>query len=346
MAITSGAGPHLAWLTVNGTTLPIENGSVSQNAKRKTSSFSAVIPMSYPGAAATLASLGDNEATVKVSTRGAEATLITGEVDVTNFDFIGRSIQVSGRDKSAKLHDNKTSEKWLNKKPSEIVQDLIGRVGLSGNITASALMAGKKLEQDFVHLSDNVSFAYIIHKLSQFDGARWWIDAQGQFNYLPLGSQQGVYSIQINQNGEPIRSDCMVLRVSRNIQAGKTISTTVKSWHPKKKQVFGHQAQIAGNGGPVNYNYHMPSMLQDHVTKHARSQAAEKARHELTVQATVAGDPSAQAGMGLQLSGSTYFDQVFDIDTVHHEIGMGGHTTSITARSAKSGRNVSGEDAE
>ena len=341
MAITSGAGPHAAWLTVDGSTIPIEHGEVSQSAKLRSSSFRAAVPLSYPGAAAALANLGDNNATITVMTRGQTATLITGEVDLTDFDFIARVINVSGRDKSAKLHDNKTSEKWLNKMPSDIVQDLIGRIGLSGNVTSSSLMAGKQLQQDYVHLSDNVSYAYVIHKLAQFDGARWWVDANGNFNYVPLGTQQGAYSIAINQDFEPISSDCMVLRVQRNVQAGKTIAATVKAWHPKKKQVFSYTSNVEGNGGPINFNYHMPNLLQDHVTKHAQSQAAEKARHELTVMATVVGDPSVSAGMGLQLSGTDYFDQTFDIDTVHHEFGMSGHRTSITARSAKQGRSAS-----
>ena len=341
MAITTGAGPHAAWIDVNGDTFPVEHGSVSQSAKRKTSSFNVTVPMSYKGAAAALESLGDNEAQITVMTRGQTAVLITGEVDNAEYDFIGRVIRLSGRDKSAKLHDSKANEKWQNKKPSEIVQDLISRVGLSGNIASSALMAGKQLEQDFVHLADNVSFAYLIHKLAQKDGARWWVDAQGKFNYQPLGAPQGNYSIMINQDTQPISSDCVFLRVARNIQAGKTISATVKAWHPKKKQVFSYTSNVEGNGGPVVYNYHMPTLLQDHVEKHAKSQAAEKARHELTVNATVVGDPSVSAGMGLSLSGTGYFDQVFDIDTVHHEFGMSGHRTSITARSAKQGRSAS-----
>jgi hypothetical protein len=341
MAITSGVGPHFAWLNVDGAQLPIEHGSVSQQAKRKTSSFSVVVPMSYPGAQDALASLGDNDATIVVSTRGQTATLMTGEVDTTDFDYIDRTIRVGGRDKSAKLHDNKSSEKWVNKKPSEIVQDLIGRVGLSGNVAASAIMAGKKLEQDFVHLSDNISFAYIIHKLAQLDGARWWVDANGQFHYEPLGNPQGIYSIFINQDSEPISSDCMVLRVNRNVQAGKSIKATVKAWHPKLKRVFSFTSNVEGNGGPIEYNYHIPTLQQEHVEKYAKSQAEEKSRHELTVHATVVGDPSVQAGMGLQLSGTNYFDQVYDIDTVHHEFGMSGHRTSITARNAKGGRQAS-----
>lgn len=340
MAISQGAGPHAAWLSVGGFTIPIEHGSTTSSAKRKTSSFSVSVPLSYPGARGALANLGDNEATITVMTRGQTGTLFTGEIDDVDFDYIGRIISVSGRDKSAKLHDNKSSEKWLNKKPSEIVQDLIGRVGLSGSVSGSSVMAGKKLEQDYVFLSDNVSFGYLIHKLSQLDGARWWVDPNGQFHYQPIGSPEGTYTITINQNAEPISADCLHLHVRRNVQAGKSIKATVKAWHPKQKQVFSFSSTVGGNGGPIEYNYHVPTLEQDLVEKRAKSQAAERASHELNVNATVVGDPSVQAGMGLQLNG-TDFDQLYEIETVHHEFGMSGHLTSIQAKSAKAGRSAS-----
>src|SRR5258708_22107151 len=73
MAITSGAGPHFAWLNVGSGSFPIEHGSVEQQATRKASTFSGAIPLSYPGAESTLATIGDNTATVSVLTRGMQA---------------------------------------------------------------------------------------------------------------------------------------------------------------------------------------------------------------------------------------------------------------------------------
>ncbi|MET4483026.1 hypothetical protein ABIB66_007591 [Bradyrhizobium sp. F1.13.3] len=338
MAITTGVGPHAAWLSVNGTAFPIEHGSVSQHAKRKSADFSASLPLSFPGAA-DLAGIADNTATMTVMARGQTSTVFTGEIKRVGVDYIGRTINVYGQDNSSKLHHNKTSEKWQNKLPSDIVQDLIGRVGLSGNVTSSAVMAGKKLEQDFIKLSDNVSFAQVIHKLAELDGARWFVDANGQFHYLPFGSSTGAYSIQINQDTRPISSDCLALRVSRNVEAGKKIEVSCKAWHPKKKQVFAYTATVEGSGGPHSYSYHIPTLEMDHVKKYAQSQAKERARHELTVNATVVGDTAVAAGMALQLTG-TEFDQSFEIDAVHHEFGMSGYTTSITARSARAGRTV------
>lgn len=201
-------------------------------------------------------------------------------------------------------------------------------------------MAGKKLEQDFVKLSDNVSLSYIIQKMAELDGARWWVDAYGTFNYVPMGTTQGVYSITINQDQRPISADCLALKIARNVQAGKSIKVTVKSWHPKKKQALKYESTVGGTGGPIEYNYHFPTLETDTLKKRAQSQATEKARHELTVHTTVVGDPTVSAGMGLMLNG-TDFDQVFEIDAVQHQIGMGGHTTSITARSPKEGRSAS-----
>jgi prophage tail gpP-like protein len=338
VAIASGVGPHSAWLKVDGTNLLVEHGSVSQSAERKSSSFHCSLPMSEPGAYSTLANIGDNKATIEVTTRGVTKTLITGEIDAVDFDYIGRRISVSGRDVSAKLHDNKSSEKWINKKTTDIVKELAGRAGVKVDAKTLDTLAGKMLEQDHVKLSDNVSFAYVLHKLSEMDGARWWVTGDGVLKYAPFGSTEGSYTIFIEQKSQPIRSDCLHLRVHRNVQAGKSIKVGFKTWHPKQKKVIEDEYVIKGNGGPVPYMYSVPTLQKNQVRQLAKSQAKERARQELMVRATVVGDPSVAAGMALVLKGTDYFDQSFEIDTVHHEFGMRGHTTNITARSAKQGR--------
>lgn len=342
MAITSGVGPHTAWLNVGGASFRIEHGNVSQSAERKTSSFSCAIPLSSPGARSFFSTVAaGTDASIGVITRGQTATLLTGELDEVRFNYIPqREIRVTGRDKSYKLHEGISSEKWLNKKPSEIVQDLIGRVGLSGNVTASSVKAGKQLQQDFVKLSENTTFARIIHEMARIDGARWWVDQNGAFQYVPFGSSTGVYSVTINQDSEPISADYLSLEIAHNLQAGRPHAVTVKGWHPKKKEVFNYTSNVEGSGPTRNWSYQVPTLTQDRAQKHAQSEATEKARHEFVVTTTVVGDPSAQTGMGLRISG-TDFDQTFEIDVVHHDFGMSGHRTHITARSPKEGREAS-----
>jgi len=342
MAISFGVGPHAAWLSVGGSSWPIEHGNVSQSAHRKTSSFSGVIPMSWPGARAFFAGVDNGaEATITVMARGQRATLITGALDDVDFGYIPeRVIRFAGRDKSSKLHESITSEKWLNKKPSEIVQDLIGRAGLSGNVTGSAVQAGKQLQQDYVQLSENNSFDRIIREMARIDGARWWVDPNGTFHYVPYGDQLGSYSVSISQDSQPIRSDCLELKIRRNLQAARPHAVTVKGWHPKKRQIFQYTSNVGGAGPARTFNYQVPTIDQDRAQRHAKSEATEKTRHEFTVSATVVGDPSVSAGMGLSVSGSD-FDQTFDIENVQHDFGMGGYRTHITARSAGEGREAS-----
>lgn len=341
MAITSGAGPHSAWLMVGGAQMLVESGNVSQSATRKTAQFHCTLPLTEANHDA-LAGVADDTAKVEVMTRGSRSTLITGKIKKVDTDYIAGVLRVVGHDLSTELHNRKTSEKWLNKKPSEIIQDLIGRAGISaGNIASSELMAGKKTVQDFVKLSDNVSYAYVIHKLSQLDGARWWVDPQGRFNYVPSGTPIGSYSVFVDRSKRPVVSDCLDLRISRNVDAGKKILVTYKSWHPRQKQVFQGQAIVPGKGGPLEFNFHVPNLQQDHVDKYAKSAAIERARHAITISATVVGDPAVQAGMGLQLTGTEYYDGTYDIDTVHHTFGMSGHRTHITSRGPGEGRAVS-----
>jgi hypothetical protein len=341
MAITSGVGPHSAWLKVDGTTLLIERGGVTQSALRKTATFHCSLPLSEPGAYQTLQDAGGKKITIEVMTRGVTRTLLTGEIDEVDFDLIGRTINVTGRDLSAKLHNHKTNDKWLNQKTTDIIKDLAGRAGIKVDAETAGAVAGKMLEQDHVKLSDNVSFAQVLQKLSEIDGARWWVNADGVLKYAPFGSNTGEYSIFINQDSQPIQSDCLHLRIRRNLQAAKGIRMRFRSWHPRKKRVIEAEASVPGSGGELHYSHTVPTLQPDQAARYAKSQAKELARQEIVVRATVVGDPSVAAGMGLKLTGSKYFDQTYDIDTVHHEFGMRGHTTHITARGARKGRTAS-----
>lgn len=339
MAITQGAGPHFAWLNVNGGQFQLETGSVEQHATRRSSTFSAAIPMSAPGATS-LMTMPASVATITCETRDVFGTLITGEVDRVDCEFMTRTIRVMGRDLSAKLHENVSNDKWNNQKQSAVVQDLCNRCGLTAQIDTSTMLAGKQLTSDYVKLSDNVTFAQLIHKMAELDGARWWVDQNGTFHYS-LNPPGGVYTLNYQQPSPFIRSDCLTLRIDHNLQAGKTIQVNLNSWHPYDRKVYSKEATSQGNGGPLVYSYDIPGMKQDHVDKWAKERANEEARHELNLHATVAGDPTCNPWMMLQLNGTGVFDQQYEMDTVVHTLGNRGHLTNITARSGMGGRSAS-----
>lgn len=341
MAITSGVGDHRAWLNVGGSSFLLEGGSVSQSAEKTTSSFSGVIPMSMEGAQNKFSTMAaGEEATITVETRGQTATLITGSIDTVRFDYIQRKIRFMGRDKSAKLHEEVSSEKHINKKPSEIVKELTGRVGLTGNIAESKVYAGKKLEKDYVKLTQNHSFSKIIHEMARIDGARWWIDPTGQFHYEIGDSQNNTYTINFDQSNI-ISSDCLQLNISHNLQAGRPTEIEVEGFHPKKRKVISSTAKVGGSGPKRKITYQVPTIDEEQAESHAKSEVAERSRQQISVSVTVVGDPSVHAGMKLQING-TDFDQTLDIDTVSHTFGMGGHVTHISSKAAKEGRDGGG----
>jgi len=338
MAISSGVGPHRAWVSVNGLTLPVIKGNVHIHGTKKASTFEATVALyQTPGLEAALANIGDNQASVVASTLGVEGTLVTGEIDDIDIDYIGGAAELCGRDNSAKLHEKLSAEKWINKHPDEIIQDLAGRVGLSVQIDPLAIKMARLMNSDHVKLSDTVTYATLVHKLSEFMGAHWY--CQGNTLKVVSGNPQGApytINISIGANNEVV-SDALSLKIKRNVQAGKPIDVKVKAWHVQDKKVYTGQYTVGGNGTQKEYTYHLPNLKQDHVDQHAKAKAKDHSRHELTISAEVAGDPTIDASGPLILNG-TAFAGSYTMDEVEHEIGMDGHTTSITAKGPKAGR--------
>lgn len=337
MAISSGVGPHFAWIDVNGSQFRVLEGDATLTATKKTGTFSAKIALGEPGVEDVLGpSLGDNTTSIIVSTRGQQGTLITGEIDDVDFDYTGGVVSITGRDASAKLHATKSAEKWVNKQPQDIIQDIASRVGLSAQIDPLALKASRIIQIDYTHMTDGISYASVLHKFAELMGGYWYV--QGS-NLIVKNTDSTSAPYIINYDpGPPKTSDALSLKVRRNVQAGKPIKVTAKSWHPRKKQVFTGTADVGGNGSTREYTYHVPSLEQDHVDQHAKAKASDHARHELEVTVECVGDPSMiDPSSPLQLNG-TVFAQSFKIDSIDHKFGYGGHTMTISAKSAAQGR--------
>jgi len=335
MAISTGVKPHTAYLVCGGQFL-VTRGSVSQTATRRSATFSADLPMDG-GAGAALAGGGQTDASIIVN----GAPLIQGQIDNISFDLISRIVSVSGRDNSAKLHEMKSAEKWVNKKTTDVVQDLAQRAGLSAQVSQGMIKAGRILKDEYAKLTDGVSFASVIHKLAELDGARWNVKGT-TLNYVSQNSSGGSYTINYvpPTPGSPVISDCLHLTISYNAQAAKTNETTVKSWHSRKKKMFEKTATVQGSGGKTETTYHIPAFVQDQVENFAKMKAQDMTRHTFHVDAEVVGDTSIDVSMALQLSGTGLFDQQYQIDEITHNFGMGGYTMNIRAATAGQGRDA------
>jgi hypothetical protein len=90
--------------------------------------------------------------------------------------------------------------------------------------------------------------------------------------------------------------------------------------------------------GSIKPSYPSPELVQGQVQSHAKNRANEMARHHYPIEATVVGDTTIDVSMGLQLSGTQYFDQQYQIDEITHNFGMAGFTTQIRATAVGPGQ--------
>lgn len=337
MAITSGVRSLTAQITIGGMTVDVISGSVDQEATRHSSTMSASCALDdFPGGDAFFANLSDNSAQVTVS--GVE--LVSGEWDHAAIDYDNSLVHLSGRDSSATMHARKSSEKFNNQQRGQIVQTVAQRNGLQAQVDQgiSSLLAGKIYQIDWAKLTDGVSDAAILHKLAELSGARWWVK-NGSLYFKGKGDLSSAYVVNYTPGAMigPSSGDFLSLKVSVNLQAAKTLTVNVKSWHQKKKKIISSSKTMQGNGGTLTWNYRSPGMEQDHADDLALQKLNEHSRHEIEVDLELVGDPTIDIGMGLQFMG-TAFAQSFEMDNIHHSFGPGGHTMAIKAKSSKQGR--------
>lgn len=336
MPITSGVHRLNAAVTIDGRRIDILSGGADQEATRKSSTMHALCALKDFGGDRVFASLASLNGSLIVN----GTTLVDGVWDTASIDYDDQVVRLSGRDKSAALHENKPSEKFNNKKRSEVIELIAKRNGLQVKIDGGILHAGKKFQIDWAMLAHGISDASIIHQIAELEGARWWV--KGSTLYFSSKSSQGSsYPVIFQAGGSgPNAGNFIRLRASINLQAAKTLKVLVNGWHTKKKKVISSSKSLNGVGGTLTYNYRTPGVEQDHADDLALRKLAEHSRHELTLDIHMVGDTSIDIGMGLQLLG-TAFDQTYDIDSIHHQIGQDGYTMAIRAKAARQGRSAS-----
>lgn len=293
--------------------------------------------MDENGALAALA--GGEETKASVIVNGA--TLIEGTLKNIRFDMIQRTIGVTGQDMSEDLHQIKSAEKWVNKSPSDIVSDLAQRVGLSAQIDKSTLKAGRILKDEYAKLTENISYASVLQKMAELDGARWFVKGT-TLHYVSQDNPSGVYSLNYSPPapGKSMVSDCLHLVIDYNVDAGSETQISTKAWHSRKKKMFQSTATVQGIGGgqTIKAAYHIPSFVQDQVKQFAKVKAQEMTRHAYHLEAECVGDTTIDVAMALELTGTEFFDQQYQIDEIKHIFGMTGYTMNIRAATAGEGR--------
>jgi len=345
MAITQGVGPHNGWVEVNGQRFQVISGNVHETSTNTGCTMRARLPLNAPGYLEAFAGLrgSDTDVTVIVLAHGSEANLFKGKLIKIEFSLVQGFIDLQGDNGHQELHDHKTTDSWTNATGTKVVSDLVGRLGIPfiGGAQSKA-MIGKKIGQDFVALTDNVSYMMKIHKCAEFDGVRAFFDRNGSFRYQKAG-QGGSNSVMWNRptSQKPMVSDTLDLRIIYNLPAGDTLNGEQTSYQTDKKQNSSAKATV--QGGPKQRQYYgdtPPNQQQEQNYQRVTSALDSMAQHEFQLNCTVVGDPDIDATKQITLSGTQFFDMSYPIDSVDHNFGVNGYTTTVNGKTAGQGRSA------
>jgi phage protein D len=316
--------------------------SVSQHQSSDT--FSAKIALDDPSGLDESYWLGTAPLNVTVSATndvnsGGYVTMLTGAVDKIEVEFATRMVHISGRDKTAKLIDRKTNEKWLNKQPQDIINDLAGRVGLSVQFNGKPQdRAGLKYKDDYNRISELDSCWNIIVRLAKDLGCIAFVKGD-TLNIQPWdASGGGIYNVFYQRPGQaPAQANFIRLTCTRDLHLAKKIKVNHKSWQHKAGKAIETEFEYDGSGDDgdvLEHSYKAANLTKQQQDQLAGNHLDHIVSHERGVALDMPGDVNLDPTMMLALSGTgTAADQSYVISAIdHHWSFHSGYTMRVRVR--------------
>lgn len=268
---------------------------------------------------------------------GGWSLLFSGNVDSAEIDFVGRTVQITGRDKTAALLETKTTEKWLNRTAPEIVQDIAGRVGLTADVQVSNPdKVGLIYKDDYNRISDQDVLYNVLVRLAQREGCAVFVK-KDRLVFKPA-DQLGGGSYTINYVRPTPQTYAIgnftKLTASRNLAVAKNVTVNVKSWRQKQEQQIESEYKSNGPGGDLTYTYRAPNLTKQQADKIAQGRHDEVVTRERSISIDAPGDVSIDPEMLLTLTGTgTGFDQDYIISQIEHRFNEGeGYRMTVSTR--------------
>ncbi len=259
------------------------------------------------------------------------APIVVGPVDRVSSDFLQGTMQVEGRDFTARLIDFKTEMAHVNQTSSEVVVALAAEVGLQAQVTPTTTPVGRYYELEH----DRIQLGQFRKAITAWDEivmlARWeGFDAfvLGQTLYFqpmePPDADPYLILAASDAEGRP-RSNAYDLRFERALTVAKGVQVTVKSWHSKQARAFtrGYPASrpvSVANPAVQQYVIVRPNLTEDQAQQLANRLYGEIVRHERTLSAKLPGDLVLTPRALIRVTG-TGWDQTYYPETIERSVG-------------------------
>jgi phage protein D len=276
-------------------------------------------------------------------------SLIVGHVDDVTFNPATAELELTGRDLSAQLIDNKTSpEAFRNQTSSQVAEALAKKYGLTAKITPTKTKVGTYYDADHVGISDQRSEWDVLTYLASQEGfvalmkGRTLVFAPSPFTEPPKDH----YVIDWYRSAGMSHLNGKNLSFTRSLTIAKGVTVTASSYQTKhKKQVsasypsgarsVGADRATAVGGTTQNYKLRLPpnkSVLE--VQAAAKKRYVEITQHEMKLTLDGPADHSLDIQTAIKVQGTnTAFDQVYYPDAIVWNMNMdSGYTMNLRAK--------------
>jgi phage protein D len=238
-----------------------------------------------------------------------------GQVDDLDFDFDDLTLHASGRDLTAALTDNKTSEKYINQTASQVAGKLAAKYGLTASITATTKRVGVEYAADHVDLKSQKTEWQLLTFLAEKESFRVFVKGRVlHFEPIPA-SVATTFVLQKATGGDgPDAWNGQTVKISRTLTVARDISVTVISWHGKKKLQFKRTATLPkkGSGQVQTVVRTFPNLTPEEAQRRAQQILSEMSKHEVKLAFTGPADSILAIDGAIQVKGTgTVLDQTF-----------------------------------
>lgn len=262
-------------------------------------------------------------------------TLLVGDADTVDIELGTGLVRVAGRDLTALLIDQKTTDSYQNQTASYVATLLANEVGLTPNVAPTSTLIGRYYRADHTRtVLDQFSEAStqwdLLVYLANQEGFDVWVEGT-TLNFQPAPTQPTILTLPYMPGLIP-RFGGTSLKLHRALTLAKDIEVKVRSWHSQHKEAITVTARgsIKTNAGavvklgpPQTYVFVRPDLTRAQAQAFAQQKLAEISRHERTVAVAMPGDLTTCARDMVQLSGTgTGFDQSYYIDTLERQISL------------------------
>jgi phage protein D len=280
---------------------------------------------------------------IQLGFSGSATSILQGEADTIRIDVLNRTVEVDGRDLTARLLDARTQETFSNQTASEIAQTLAGRHGLIPDITATTTLAGRyySSEHDRITLgqfSRTTTEWDLLTFLAAREGFETFVSGQ-TLTFAPLPSASPTLTLTPDL--------CVGLSLEHTLTLARDIEVTVKSWNTKQQAAITQTARSSGQGrrtggAPQHVMVIRPNLSPNDALQLAARILADLSAHERLVHAELPGELDLTPRTQVLLSGTgTDFDQLYYVAELDRHFSLDhGFTERIRLKNSPAGNTV------